>query len=244
MSSIDPHHLKLEGSYNIRDVGGYPTVDGRTTRWKTFVRADRLTALTIESQEALLEYGVRTVIDMRFPREIAKNPNVFEGSAKVNYLILPLFDDDAAYKVDLVNTLLDQNIFTLEECQPQLRSVFEAIASQPPGVLVHCTVGKDRTGLVVALLLSLANVPHNIIAEDYALSSVYLEPVMKKMLERAIKAGPEVVAKVEPKLTAFPETILDTLAYVEQNYGSVYSYLQAIGIKTEQLAYLRSFLIE
>lgn len=244
MATDQARYLKLEGSYNIRDIGGYPTSDGRQTRWHSFIRADRLTALTTDSQQALLDYGVRTVIDMRFPREIAKTPNVFAQSTAVTYLNLAVFTDEAASQVEFVETLFEQNLFTLDECQAQMRTVFEAIATQPLGVLVHCTIGKDRTGLIVALLLSLVGVPLEIIAQDYALSAVYLEPVLEKMRQRARASRPEIAYKLELKLTALPETILDTLNYVEQKYGGALGYLQTIGVTSAQIIALGALLVE
>ena len=78
-------HLDLEGAFNVRDVGGYRTADGRRTRWKTFLRADGLHRLSPSSQAALIDYGMRTVIDLRAAGELELQPNVFAGSPRVVY---------------------------------------------------------------------------------------------------------------------------------------------------------------
>ena len=76
-------HLDLEGSYNIRDLGGYSTVDGRSTCWKTFLRADSLHQLASKSQTTLINYGIRAVIDLRDSVEVHDRPNVFSRSSEV-----------------------------------------------------------------------------------------------------------------------------------------------------------------
>ena len=79
-------HLDIDGAYNVRDLGGYPTRDGRRTRWKTFVRAASLHRLPPDSRATLIDYGIRTVIDLRMTRELEDAPNVFAGSSEVAYL--------------------------------------------------------------------------------------------------------------------------------------------------------------
>ena len=84
--SLTPQRiLDLDGAYEIRDTGGYATRDGRQTRWKTLRRSANLDQLTPESQQALIDYGVRTVIDLRKPSELELRPDVFAGSTKVNF---------------------------------------------------------------------------------------------------------------------------------------------------------------
>ena len=85
-ASLDKkRHLELEGTRNIRDLGGYQTVDGRTPRWKTMLRADTLEKLTPDGQRALVDYGVRTVIDLRQTVPMLRSPNPFSGSDDVRY---------------------------------------------------------------------------------------------------------------------------------------------------------------
>ncbi|XWK86253.1 MAG: tyrosine-protein phosphatase [Phormidium sp.] len=76
-SSQNQRHLPLEGSYNIRDIGGYLTVDGYQTRWKTILRSDNLHRLTPNSQQALIDYGIKTIIDLRYASEVKNRPSVF-----------------------------------------------------------------------------------------------------------------------------------------------------------------------
>jgi protein-tyrosine phosphatase len=172
---LPARRLPLAGAYNLRDVGGYPAANGGQTRWRTLFRADSLHRLSVEEQEALLEYGVRTVIDLRRPEETAAAPNVFAASSHVRYLHLSITDgapDPSGPSIELDE--LYRRILDLRG--EQLGAVLTAMADDGafPAV-VHCTAGKDRTGLIIALLLGIAGVPSEQIIEDYALSAVYLE---------------------------------------------------------------------
>ena len=85
MGETPGRRIETEGAFNIRDIGGYPTTDGRRVRWRTFFRADSMHRLTANDQQTLLGFGLRTVIDLRRTRELAELPNVFASSAEVNY---------------------------------------------------------------------------------------------------------------------------------------------------------------
>ena len=91
--------LDLDGSYNLRELGGYSTRDGQETRWKTFLRADSLHRLTKASQTALLDYGIKTVIDLRESVELREQPNVFHRSSEISYFHRPLRGDNPYKKV-------------------------------------------------------------------------------------------------------------------------------------------------
>ena len=163
--------LDVEGAYNIRDLGGYPTMDGRRTRWGRFLRADGLHALPEQSQDALIDYGVRTVVDLRLTREVEQRPNVFASRTEVNYRRENVLGDhylEAAFPDvgEPARRLVGIYTMVLDERQPALRRVLGLLAgSGASSAMYNCTAGKDRTGVVSALLLGLARVPHETIAE-------------------------------------------------------------------------------
>jgi protein-tyrosine phosphatase len=242
-------HLPLAGSYNIRDIGGYPIADGRRTRWRTLLRGDSLHRLDAEAQEALIAYGVRTVIDLRHDGEISVAPNVFAASARVRYRNLPLAG--AATRGDAPEPRaraldLEQIYRTyLDERQAELWRVFEALCE--PGafpVVVHCTAGKDRTGLVVALLLALAGVPAETIAEDYALSATFLgEPYFTEARGRAEAAGVS-WEEYQRLLVCPPEYMLRTLDHLESAHGGAERYVRRLGLPDGAVQTLRTALVE
>ncbi|MBO0783820.1 MAG: tyrosine-protein phosphatase, partial [Ktedonobacteraceae bacterium] len=132
----------------------------------------------------------------------------------------------------------------LDHSQPQVRRVFETLIA--PGalpVLVHCTGGKDRTGLIVALLLSLLWVPDGTIAEDYALSAQYLGPLFEQMRQQARSTGRDIALPAK-MLEARPECILEMLAYLRAEYGGAEEYLEVLGLVDWQREYLRESLTE
>ncbi len=232
-------YLALEGSYNIRDIGGYSTLDGGQTRWRTVLRADSLHCLTPTSQQALLEYGVPTIIDLRRSSEALKKPNVFSIAPAATYRNIPFFDDALLQELNQVKTLAGQYRVLIESCKNQIREIIEAIAAAKTApIVVHCAAGKDRTGLIIALLLSVASVPAATIAADYALSEQYLAPLFAPELPQARERG---IAHI---FECREEIMLETLDYWRDRYGGATAYLQAIGIGRDRILHLRSLLVE
>lgn len=237
-------HLPLEGCRNIRDLGGYPTPEGKSTRWGAVLRADNLDKLPPTSQQVLLDYGLTTVIDLRTEWEVENWPDVFATSEKVAYLQLPLFNAGLLPELDLLPTLHDSYCHILENCTEQIRSIIEAIAGTKTGCsIIHCATGKDRTGIIAALLLGLAGVSSSTIIEDYALTGYYLADLIGEWRQSAIVAGRDMVA-FELEVSAAPETMTFTLASLQERFGGVAGYLQAIGLSDATLEQLRARLVE
>src|SRR5947199_7491646 len=176
--------LHFPNLLNARDLGGYPTVDGAQTSWRSLVRADDLAQLTAEGVRALADYGVGTVIDLRWPEEAALAPSpVPSVLPQVRYQRISLLthteDEWRLRSRDVAKELW--KCVVLEHVRLELRQVLGAIAAAPPGVLLfHCVAGKDRTGLIAALLLALADAEPGAIAADYAMSSANLRDAYLK----------------------------------------------------------------
>jgi protein tyrosine/serine phosphatase len=243
-------HLNWENCLNVRDLGGYATSDGACTRWRSIIRADNLCLLTPAGAQALIDYGVRTVIDLRSPSEVARETHPFAGEAardgSPSYFNLPLQDelietDATPMATDPLFDLYRENI---DRYAANFGAVFKAIAGAPPGgVVLHCHAGKDRTGLVSALLLSLAGVPRQIIAEDYAATDRCLEP----MYARIIANSPQEPTRLE-RLARFlvspPETMLAVLGHLDARHGGVEAYLRAAGVTRPDVQRVRDRLRE
>jgi protein-tyrosine phosphatase len=236
--------LAWEGCYNVRDLGGYPTSDGRWTRWGAIVRGDNLSRLTAAGKAALVEYGVRTIVDLRLPGEIAEHPNPFAeaGVHGVRYINVSLVDP--AVPRPGFTTLADDYQRTLADSPALIAEIMAAIARAPEGtVLVHCMAGKDRTGIISALLLELAGVPRATIAADYALTIECLRPLDEEWLangpgERGWRE--EMHAQFSPRA----EVMLEVLTYLDRCHGGVEGYLRRAGVLEEDLERIRDRLVE
>jgi protein-tyrosine phosphatase len=232
--------LAWEGLLNSRDLGGYPTADGRETRWGAVVRSDNLTPLTDAGRAALMAYGVRSIVDLRRPHEVEEQPNPFAapGPHGIRYTNIPLQDPAAPEQAEPETLAL---IYTamLDRFATRVAAVMTAIAQAPDGgVLVHCAGGKDRTGLVSALVLSLAGVAPETVAADYALSEKYLRPREEAYLlngpgERAERE--RIVAMYSPKA----EVMIETLDYMRRRYGGVEHYMRHAGVTADDVTRIR-----
>ena len=243
--------MKLPGTFNLRDVGGYRTLDGKQTRWRTFVRAESVEKFPPESVAALIDYGVRTVMDLRGSVELDEAPNVFASSDQVAYVSHNLTGDE------MIAGLSGQPV--LGQGPPRLVAMYTSILDNrrqkirqglallgAPGALpalVHCTAGKDRTGVITALALSIAGVPRETIAEDYALSAEFLrDPAL--MANAPSEWTDSFTWRSYTADFCPPEAMYQTLAYLDKRYGGVEGYLLADEFGREDLEGLRRALID
>jgi protein-tyrosine phosphatase len=241
--------LLWDGCSNTRHLGGFVTEDQHVTN-DALVRSDNLIKLSVAGQAALEADDVTTVIDLRFFGELEKNPSPFAtsntASNSVVYLHRPMMserDQEAMEPIRAAATTLTAYMATLEGFKGNIAAIMTAIADSVPGrVVIHCSAGKDRTGLTTALALRCAGVSLQDIAEDYALTDQYLQADYDKELA-GIQNPNERAARADDLQTK-PEYILDTLQELERRYGSVQGYLQAAGMSAEMLERLRWRLIQ
>ena len=238
----DPRRrLDLPRLLNARDLGGCPTLDGGLTRWRSLMRADDLAQLDAAGLRALTDLGIETVIDLRWRSEAERHPSPIPAALPhVHYrqvsLLTPTEDEWHERSADATKALW--NCVVLERVRLELREVLAAIAAAAPGpLLFHCIAGKDRTGLVAALLLALAEVVPAAIAHDYALSSANLRD---GYLERYAHRDPQEILAVLhcPEEGAY--NMLKFLAHA----GGVRPYLLGIGLTGAEIAALRARLRE
>jgi len=187
--------LEWEGCYNVRDLGGLPTVQGAVTRFGALVRSDNPWRLTEEGLAAMRAHGVRSVVDLRDHSEISERPSI-ELDHVVNISVLDFGDEEYWQRWRGVHDTPRFYAEVLERWADRFTAAVVAVARAPEGgVLVHCEVGRDRTGLVCALLLSVAGVPPEAIAADYALSAERLAPLYAEWLRA--EHDPETRARLE-----------------------------------------------
>jgi protein-tyrosine phosphatase len=244
-------HLAWDACYNARDLGGLPVTGGGEIRPGALIRSDILSRLTPAGKRALIAHGVKTVIDLRLPEQIAEEPSAFvSGQPRPGepvYRILPVENPDSPHfaAVNDAPSRAENYCLMLEHFQPQIATIVRAVADAPEGgVLLHCHAGKDRTGVAVALLLGLAGVSDAAIAADYAASEERLWPLFHRMEADAASDPVQLAAIQRKKPIALPETMQAVLDHLSTRYGGVKEYLLAIGVNAEEMAHIRRRMIE
>jgi protein-tyrosine phosphatase len=239
----DPRRaLNFPSLLNARDLGGYPTVDGSQTRWRSVLRSDDLAQLTLAGLEAFSSYGIETVVDLRWPEEVADSPTPITRVLKhVRYEQIPLLTRTSQeWRSRRANHTAKElwNRSMLEQVRVEIKEVLEVIATASAGpLLFHCMAGKDRTGVIAALMLALADVVPEAIAYDYAASADNLRDAY---LQRYTTAEPAAIIEV---VRCPEEGIHNMLAYLD-TCGGVRAYLEAIGMSREHIERLRARLHE
>jgi len=237
--------ISISGAYNVRDLGGYSAEDGTPTRWRTLIRAGNLNELDASARQQVLDLGVKTIIDLRDEWEVESYPHVFAQSSELHYTNLPLIGNalsqDDTWKAEMhsYETLAELYIKYLECCRSQIRAIITIVAERLPGVLFHCHAGKDRTGIIAALLLSAVGVSDEQIAADYALTNKQIRQLVDEWRAYAQKQGSDMQV-FERDVTAAPETMINMLAYLRETYGGSTPYLENCGVASEHLAKLKS----
>ena len=221
---------------NARDLGGYPTLDGAVTRHRSLLRADDLAQLSSAGLQALADYGVGTVLDLRWPEEIAATPTPVLELPGIRYVSVSLLAENPAAWGALGGRCSKEQwkCAVLEHLQPQLSKALAVIAAAGPGpLLFHCVSGKDRTGVIAALLLTLAEVVPTAIAADYTASTANLrDPYLRRYPDSDPAAILEVVRCPE-------EAVYNMLAYLDRA-GGIRAYLRGIGLGEAEIARLRA----
>lgn len=239
-------HIPLDGAVNFRDLGGYVTRDGRRIRWRSLFRADSLSHLTRPDRDIVRELGIATVIDLRSHREVQTDRFPVE-EIPVGFHHLPL-----------VSTLPDLENFRAvpgfmashyrdiaHEAGPQIAQALSIVARRRAHpVIVHCAAGKDRTGVLIAVILGLLGVDDATIGEDYALSALAMDALRARILERNPAAQEAMDRLGDYVLAAAPETITDLLASLRAEFGTIEGYAEANGAGVEVVEGLREALLE
>lgn len=234
--------IELEGACNVRDLGGYNNADGREIQWGRFYRGDNQHKLTEHDQELLIGRGIRTVIDLRYEQELNVAKDVFAASNRVTYYNVDLINP-ATTNQPQVESLGELYVNMLDNNQDAFRRVFELLADHSgEPVLFHCTAGKDRTGMVAALLLDLADVPHTTIIEDYAMTAECLLPIMDEL--RASRPEGIPADLYERFLGCDPGNMEMMLQHLRTTYGGAKHYLAESKLPEEKIVVLKQKLLE
>jgi protein-tyrosine phosphatase len=242
--------LRWDGCLNVRDLGGLSTEDGGETLFGRVVRADSLRQLSDAGWEAVVDYGIRTVIDLRGDHERDEDP---PAELPVEVLHVPFMEADEreweeveleievvkARARDTATRTRDVYVIFLERFGENAAAGVRAVARAPEGgVAVHCAGGKDRTGLLAAFLLHLAGVDIEQIAADYALSEERLMPRSEAWLAAAETEAERAEIRHISRTPA--EVIVGVFEELQRRYGSVEAYLRSAGLDDDDLALARA----
>jgi protein-tyrosine phosphatase len=233
--------LFWDGCVNVRDLGGHPTEDGGETRFGAVVRADSVRGLSDEGWEALVAYGVRRIVDLRWHDELAEDE---PREVPLDVVHVPLFGErnEAAHEVNALVEGIDDPAERrssmygefLRRYPRNFASAIAAVGRAPAGtVVVHCAGGVDRTGLVSALLLSLAGVPPEHVAADYAASEANWAARTAVWIEEAENDAEREFRRFLSRMP--PEAMLQVLGMLEREYGGAAGYLREAGVAPEDL---------
>ncbi len=239
--------IDLDGCLNFRDLGGYPTADGRTLRWRQLFRSDGLHHISTRDVARLRDdLRVGDVVDLRSTSELELDGQGPLATEAVRFHHVPLFDgavrDKAAETADLA-TLADRYFLLAEFAREPIARCITVLAEAPQAAVYHCAAGKDRTGVISAVLLGILGVRDDVIVADYAASRENLDAIIERLL--ASKGYQDMLAALPPDtMHAEPETMITLLARVREKYGSMRDYARAAGVADATLALLETRVLE
>lgn len=243
--AIRPRRHDLTGVYNFRDVGGYAAESG-SVRWGKLFRSDALHRLDDAGRAHLGRLGVSHVVDLRSQEERVAAPNAVGGLPATTHH-LPVFAGAAPVSAatEGITRVYEQIV---DERGSALVDAVRTIAGsrEEEAVVVHCTAGKDRTGLVVALTLSLVGVARESVVADYAATEENLRGAWADEMVGAVRArGIDPSPALLELLTASPAPVMEaTLERMAGRHGSIQDYAFAHGLTERELDLLRDGLIE
>jgi protein tyrosine/serine phosphatase len=237
--------LQWDGCLNVRDFGGLPTEAGGLTNRGAILRADSIRKLTNAGWDALHEYGIVRVVDLRFDSELADDPPRELSLEVVHVSVLPDLDSQHWKEIDAIGDAAPDAasgncavyLEFLERFPSKFAEAIQAISDADGAVLIHCVGGKDRTGLVSALVLRLAGVSVEAVAGDYSLSEANLRPETAEWIAQAKNDFER--SQRERRSQTPAETMVRVLEELENRYGTVSNYLLSAGVTESGLQKLR-----
>ena len=241
--------IQLAGPVNFRDLGGYPTADGRTVGWGRVYRSDSLHRLDEADGPRLAELGIVTAIDFRANDELDRIGIGPLGDLDVRHVHLATIDRALHGRempdVSQVRTAAEIYFMMLETGAPSYVEALGELAE--PGALpavFFCMAGKDRTGVFAAMLLGLLRVPDADIVTDYALTAEVIEEIHERH-RREVPGIEEQWGRLPPDIAgAVPATMEGLLAAVHDRYGTWPDYAAETGVPAETLETLRTALLD
>ena len=220
----------LESTYNTRDLGGIAAADDKITRYNVFWRSDVPIHPTAADINIMRKNNITTVVDFRRDDETAAMPNGFGAKEGFVYYSIPVSEGSEVPKTPQE---VAPSYLRIADAAKAMKKAFSIFAETESGILFNCHSGKDRTGVVAAILLMLAGVDKKDIVDNYMLSKMYLRGSFKALLLRRPEMDMKVILPSETFISEF-------MALFESKYGSAEKYLRKIGVTDKNIAALKS----
>lgn len=238
--------VALERALNFRDLGGYQSTLGGTVRENRLFRSDSHANLTPADVEAVLGMGVRAVIDLRTPLEMNRDPSKLAGVDQIAYVSIPLSDRIQGQSGEQTFPASMDALYVnlLDNASEAILFVFKAILENSAGgVVFNCTAGKDRTGVIAALILDLLGVGREEIVQNYAVTQRLMKPIFERMSESFEKSmGMKLPGYI---LESREESMREFLDHLYTRYGGARAYLGEIGFGAEEIArFIETYLVK
>jgi protein-tyrosine phosphatase len=234
--------VDLEGCLNFRDLGGYTVRSGNTIRRGLVFRSDALHRVTRHDVARLRALGIGDILDLRSTAELRAEGRGPLAHEAIRFHHVPLFDGDTRGG-SAAMSLAERYVLLAEFAKTPIAKVVTTLAHTDAPAVYHCAAGKDRTGVVSAILLALLDTDDETIAGDYALTQENLDAIIDRLNET--DGYQTMLAALPPDtLHARPDTILDFLAQLRGKYGSMHGYARAAGVAEGTLDRLAARLLE
>ncbi|HEY4365130.1 MAG TPA: tyrosine-protein phosphatase [Bryobacteraceae bacterium] len=247
---VSTRHIPLEGAVNFRDLGGYRTSDGHHVKWGIMYRSNNLAQLTAKDYEVIGHLGIRLVCDFRTDGERQRSPTKWQGSREPEFAIESI-DTIKLLGADRQTGFLNVYKGMIDEGREQFADVMHRLVRTDAPAMVHCTMGKDRTGVFSAFLLTLLGVSREVVQADFELSNKFLVPddkfaEMAGAYQRRLNLEKPPERIVILRNSGVDPAWLDiAFQAVVSKYGSFDKYLhEGLGLSDADLASLRRRLLE
>ncbi|KAF9021518.1 hypothetical protein BDZ89DRAFT_1137968 [Hymenopellis radicata] len=249
--------ITIPGVINVRDLGLYPstTVPTHITKPHLVLRSAELSGITEEGKARLKSLGVTKVFDLRSDTEIEKYNSPLPEIEGIEVLRTPVFQKEdyspemmakrfQLYSSGKTEAFMELYSQILDSGGSAFGAILRHVRDRPTeGCIFHCTAGKDRTGIIAAMLLKLCGVSDGDIADDYALTRVGREPA-REMIMRRLSKEPLFASNNEAAMNMFTcrrETMLAFLEYLDKHYGGAEGYAkQYLGLSDEDIHIIRN----
>jgi len=230
-------HYPFAEVHNFRDLGGYPTNNGRITAYNTFFRSDSPHLMNVNDQAKIRAMKIRTIVDLRFSAEQHAMPSPFFGDATIAYHTCEVMPHFGMYNTRLHEGVPKLYIDVIQHDPTIFANIFRVLIHADDATWFYCRVGNVRSGIVAAILLDCVGVPHNEIVTDYMRTALYAATIMQIMRHEGLGNASQDL--FDAALWPRPENIQVLLYFLQQRYGGSVGYLEAAGITSDELKKLQ-----